>query len=119
MQAHPAVETIHIECIFAEHFCETSAGEPPRQLHLPQAILGVAKALAEERVQWFARADVRDAPPISNDLDLRSNAFDADFAVEYGQWAPQEIAERARRDSPGGAGRDAKPVQPEGHLVSV
>ena len=43
MQSDAALETIDVQRVLAKHFGESTAGQPARQLHLPQTILGVAE----------------------------------------------------------------------------
>ena len=103
MQAESALEAIDVERILAEDLGQPPGGHAAGQLHLPQAILGVAEALAEVRVQRVARADVGNAPAVADDLDRPAQARDAQLAVQLAAAvaaADSRMRPRPRRPSP-------------------
>ncbi len=50
--------------------------DPPLKLHLPEAILGVDVAEAEQRVALGRREDVRDGVGVAHDLDRSRESLD-------------------------------------------
>src|SRR5205085_12468944 len=118
MQANATMEAIHVQRGLAKDFRQPSGSEAARQLHLPEAILGVTEALAEEGVERILRGDVRDAPDVAHDLDRRAEPFQPDLAVQRRQGSPQQIAERSGGERARRSSRNAQPACPAERSVA-
>ena len=92
----------------AENFGEAPVADPPLELHLPQPILGVDVAEAEERVAFRGREDVRDRVRVADDLDRRRDARDRDDAVEGRQRAPRDRVDGNERHGGHRSDRDER-----------
>ena len=55
----------------AQHFREPSVADPALELHLPEAILRVRVAEAEQAIELVRREDVRNGVGVADDLDGR------------------------------------------------
>src|ERR1051326_412599 len=111
------MKAVDIQRRLAEDFGQAASGQSPRQLHLPEPVLRMAEALAEEHVERLVGADVRDAPAIAHDLDDAADAPESNLAIQRGQRSPQQVPERASGQSAGRPRRDAEAVQPKWHSL--
>lgn len=91
-EAQGAGEPVHRQGLGAEHFGERPAGIAAGELHLPQAIPGVAVAEQEIAVLQALRADMRDAGGVPGDPPLVFQAMaDLDLAVLEAQRGGQQV----------------------------
>src|SRR5258707_9787731 len=108
VQAQSTLEAIHVQGFFAKHLRQSAGGQTAGQLHFPQAVLGVAEALTEIRVEWVAGADVGNAPPIADDLYRRGQPSETYLAVQLRQWTPQQVPKGTRGHRARCPGRNAQ-----------
>ena len=69
------------DCRSTEDFRQRAVPDPPLEFHLPQPILRVREAQAEERIALRRCEDVRDGIGVAHDLDRPRQAFDANRAA--------------------------------------
>ena len=81
--------------------------DPPVEVHLPEAILPVAEALAEPEVGGGLRADRRHPPAVADDLDAPLETADLDLPGGTGKGASEEVPPDSR-----GRGRDQGGADP-------
>ena len=83
----------------AEDFRQPAVADPALKLHLPQPVLGMDEAEAEERVALRRGEDVRDGVGVAHDLDRPRQSLDANRAARLRQRAAagRRSRRRARR----------------------
>ncbi len=87
----------------AENLREAPVADAPLQLHLPEPVLRVHVAEAEERVQLVRGVDVRNRVGVADDVDRRREPQDGQRAVDLRQRSAQIMvtagdAERGEQD---------------------
>ena len=97
-EADRAQKTILRQRRRAQHLRQPAVSDAALQLHLPQPILRVHVAEAEERVRLVRREDVRDGVGVADDVDRRRDAGDRRRAGDLGQRAAQVDAAARRRN---------------------
>src|SRR5262249_23673838 len=88
LKAHRAREDVAAQGTGAEYFGQTTGGDPPAQLHLPQPILSVHEALRKKEVARGVRVKVRHAPAVANDRHRSFEPGKTHLAFELRQDAP-------------------------------
>src|SRR5439155_2578907 len=110
-QSEAAQEAIEQQRRLAEDLREASQSDPPIQLHLPEAVLGMNVTEGIIDVVAGRGVDVRDAGPIANDLHVGPDPRWRDEAVERRPWLAQRqpVQPRAGDRRQAQAGQNAIP----------
>mmetsp|Transcript_28339 Transcript_28339/g.90660 ORF Transcript_28339/g.90660 Transcript_28339/m.90660 type:complete len:442 (-) Transcript_28339:81-1406(-) len=92
--AHLAAERVHVHRRLPEDLREPAGGHAPQALHVPEPVLRVAEAERRREVLHVGALDVRHAPGVAADLDVRGEALQLHVRVQV--W--QRLVRPGRRD---------------------
>jgi hypothetical protein len=101
LKAEGAGQPVERERRWTEDLRQRAAAGAPQQLELEAPVLGVAEAEAEPRIGVGGGIDVRDAPSVPGDRDLRFEPPGAQAAVRR-RHAPAERPEQGAKTGPAG-----------------
>ena len=79
-----ANEAIGVQRGFTQYLGQPPGADAPRELHLPETILGVDVPLGEEEIVGVGGIDVGDAPTIADDGHLRLQTVRVERAIGLG-----------------------------------
>ena len=98
VQSQGANVGIGFENFFAQHFGKPTGSRPARELHLPQAILGVYVTQREIGVRCILGENVRHGVAVADDLDPFDESRDSDAAADRRQGGSEPEVSGAKAD---------------------
>ena len=119
IEIEPAQQLVRLDRARAENLREPALHGAAHQRHLPQAVLRMGIAEAEERVPVGLRHDVRHVGIVAYDLDIRGQSGHGERLVVVGQRARSEILhhEKCQDDQDEGGGHEAQqPLKQDAHV---
>ena len=115
VEVEGAHQPVDLQRLAPEELAQAPLRRAPHQGHLPQPVLGVREAEAEERVEILGRQDVGHGVAIAHDLDRRAWPLQRERAVVVRQRLAGEIIRKSAREQRQQRHPDHDPHQPSEH----
>ncbi len=113
--SHPPHQAVVFQGGLPQHLGQGARGQPPVEVQLPEAVLGLDVAQGEEEVPQVAGVDVGDAPAVAQDLDLLAQAHQPRLPLQLGRASPQQAIGQGCRPHAHGGHEGGAPQPTQGH----